>query len=514
MQIENYINSEIVKDTVQKLLNTISQVNKTEVVSVVACAVAAQYILNTFFLDNLRSIPGPFGAKLSRFYEAKLKASGQEYLLTDELHNKYGKVVRKGINTVSIRDPAAVKQIYGSERFRKPSFYKAFIFNGAQNMFSTSEPSDHARLRRMLAPGFSQATLDSLEDVIMESGVLALMDKFSSKFADQDVVCNLFTEFHLVAFDILAELAFGKSFDMVKQQTHPFLGWLKARSPLLPYTTTFPGINDHPRLLRILFPKSIDGITNILNFSQASLDARAADKNATRRDFTQLMLEALQSDKKASFMTVPEIQMSSVMLMIAGTDTTSNSMTFTAFLLGKHPDVRERLFQELLDAMPDKNSTLRYKDARKDKMPYLWGVIMEATRLYPAVPGGLPRVTPKGGEVIAGQFIPEGTVVEVPTWSIHHDESIFDEPFAFKPERWLGDDAEELAKHHLIFSIGPRMCAGKNLAMMEMTLTIAHLYRRFDVTLADPNETMPLVQRFLMKPTSDQMNVYLRSRDQ
>jgi cytochrome P450 len=52
-------------------------------------------------------------------------------------------------------------------------------------------------------------------------------------------------------------------------------------------------------------------------------------------------------------------------------------------------------------------------------------------------------------------------VVEVPTWSIHHDESIFDEPFAFKPERWLGDDAEELAKHHFVFSIGPRMCAGK-----------------------------------------------------
>jgi cytochrome P450 len=50
----------------------------------------------------------------------------------------------------------------------------------------------------------------------------------------------------------------------------------------------------------------------------------------------------------------------------------------------------------------------RYRDARKDKMPYLWSVIMEATRLYPAVPGGLPRVTPKGGEVIAGQFIPEG----------------------------------------------------------------------------------------------------------
>jgi cytochrome P450 len=71
------------------------------------------------------------------------------------------------------------------------------------------------------------------------------------------------------------------------------------------------------------------------------------------------MLEALESDKKSNYLTVPESQVSSVMLIVAGTDTTSNSMTFIAFLLGKHPKVKERLFQELVQAMPDKNSTLR-----------------------------------------------------------------------------------------------------------------------------------------------------------
>jgi benzoate 4-monooxygenase len=107
-------------------------------------------------------------------------------------------------------------------------------------MFATSDPADHTRLRRMLAPGFSQATLDTLEDVIMESGILALMDKFSSKFADQDVVCNIFTEFHLVAFDILAELAYGKSFDMIKLQTHPFLEWLKVTLYVISYKEFYP----------------------------------------------------------------------------------------------------------------------------------------------------------------------------------------------------------------------------------------------------------------------------------
>jgi benzoate 4-monooxygenase len=97
-------------------------------------------------------------------------------------------------------------------------------------MFATSSPVDHARYRRILAPGFSQATLDNLEDVIMDSGILALMDKFDTKFADKHIACNVFDEFHLLAFDILGEMAFGKSFDMIKLQHHPFVDWLKVKT--------------------------------------------------------------------------------------------------------------------------------------------------------------------------------------------------------------------------------------------------------------------------------------------
>jgi benzoate 4-monooxygenase len=97
-------------------------------------------------------------------------------------------------------------------------------------MFATRDPTDHARYRRILAPGFSQATLDGLEDIIMDSGILALMDKFNTKFVNQHIACNLFDEFHLLAFDILGELAYGKSFDMIKLQHHPFVDWLKVQA--------------------------------------------------------------------------------------------------------------------------------------------------------------------------------------------------------------------------------------------------------------------------------------------
>lgn len=83
-----------------------------------------------------------------------------------------------------------------------------------------------------MAPGFSQARLDELEDVIMESGVKAFLQKLESLYADKNIVCNLFIEFHCLAMDILGELAYGKSFNMIQSQSHPFTGWLRVGSNL------------------------------------------------------------------------------------------------------------------------------------------------------------------------------------------------------------------------------------------------------------------------------------------
>jgi hypothetical protein len=94
--MENYINREKVNDTIQNLLHTISHFSKAEIVGYTTCALTAHYIFTTFVLDNLSNIPGPFAAKLTRFYDVKMKATGKRYVLIDELHKKYGKIVRTG----------------------------------------------------------------------------------------------------------------------------------------------------------------------------------------------------------------------------------------------------------------------------------------------------------------------------------------------------------------------------------------------------------------------------------
>ena len=79
--------------------------------------------------------------------------------------------------------------------------------------------------------------------------------------------------------------------------------------------------------------------------------------------------------------------------------------------------------------------------------------------MRPPLRGGLPRVTPAGGMSIAGEWIPGNTTVSVPTYSLHHDADLFKDPFEYKPERWLDEDAGDLQQVFIPFSAGGRGCS-------------------------------------------------------
>lgn len=87
---------------------------------------------------------------------------------------------------------------------------------------------------------------------------------------------------------------------------------------------------------------------------------------------------------------------------------------------------------------------------------------------------------PREGEpfIVDAHVIPPGTQVGVCTYALHHNEEYFPEPFVFRPERWLAEESGEgrLARMHSVFvpfSVGPRACAGKSMAYLEMSLVVA-----------------------------------------
>jgi cytochrome P450 len=129
-------------------------------------------------------------------------------------------------------------------------------------------------------------------------------------------------------------------------------------------------------------------------------------------------------------------------------------------------------------------------------------------RLSPSVGGILPREVLSGGITVEGRAIPEGTVIGVPHYTIHHNESYYPSPYEYVPERWLvgalkpltgektsEDEVALAASAFCPFSIGPRGCIGKGLAYVEMTNTLARTMYLYDmrkaIGIVDPAEGNP-----------------------
>jgi cytochrome P450 len=111
-------------------------------------------------------------------------------------------------------------------------------------------------------------------------------------------------------------------------------------------------------------------------------------------------------------------------LIVAGTDTTSVTLTYLLWAVLRDSRIKEKLLEEIEECVH--GDTFGVGDA--EELVYLQAVMQETLRLYGAAPGGLPRTTPVGGRVLGGIFIPEGTVVATHAYSLHRNAGIFADP--------------------------------------------------------------------------------------
>jgi cytochrome P450 len=125
--------------------------------------------------------------------------------------------------------------------------------------------------------------------------------------------------------------------------------------------------------------------------------------------------------------------------IVAGTDTTANTLTFLVWAVCKHPEVRMALVEELqtkLGPPPTQEGKPWYTDDQLRALPYLNQVIEETLRMFASVPGLLPRTVPPEGSELAGYWFEGGTVVSAQAYTLHRDPVIFPDPERFDPSRW------------------------------------------------------------------------------
>ncbi len=206
------------------------------------------------------------------------------------------------------------------------------------------------------------------------------------------------------------------------------------------------------------------------------------------------LVSALLSDGAVlAGMADQEIHDHVITLIMAGHETTANALTWALFLLGRHPDVQDRVRAEV--------SRHGASGPTFDELPELRltrAVVAEAMRLYPpAWVLGRTIVAPLDFD---GWHAPAGTLVGVSPLVLHHDPRWFPEPEAFDPDRWLDDRRFAVPRHAFLpFGTGPRACIGEQFAWAEAVTVLAVIaaHRRVHT---DPDLTPAPQYRVTMRP--------------
>lgn len=312
-----------------------------------------------------------------------------------------------------------------------------------------------------------------------------------------------------LAFDVIGDLAFGASFGMVakgrdecESQPHPDgpitittgaetlnrRGGVSSTLGLLPALRPFAKYLPDP-----FFSKGLQSVSNLQGIAEVAVSRRlelaknndSASKN--RRDILQMLVKA----KDASGQPMPRQELLSEALteLIAGSDTVSNTACAIFYWIldaeRKAPGtIVPRLRTELDAAIPAEAGIALF--AQVKNLPFLRRCIDEAMRLHSTSAIGLPRiVTSPSGITYNDRAYSAGTVLSVPSYTIHHSAEVWgDDVEEFRPDRWL---KENLTPRQALcfnpFSYGPRACVGQNVARMELSLIVGTAFRRYDFEL-------------------------------
>jgi cytochrome P450 len=204
-----------------------------------------------------------------------------------------------------------------------------------------------------------------------------------------------------------------------------------------------------------------------------------------RGDLLSILLQAQDADD-GSRMTDRQVRDEVMTLFLAGHETTAVALSWTWYLLAKHPEVDAGLAGELSAVLNGRPPAV----ADLPALRYTEMVVMESMRLYPPA-YGIARQAAKRTEV-AGQQMQPGTFVIMPTWVVHRDARWFDKPDEFHPERWDGDASRRLPRFaYFPFGGGPRQCIGNTFATMEAVLVLATIAQRFRVSLTSGQAVIP-----------------------
>ncbi|XP_051010034.1 sterol 26-hydroxylase, mitochondrial [Acomys russatus] len=389
------------------------------------------------------------------------------------------------------------------EQWRDHRDYKGFTYG-----IFTTQGQQWFQLRkalnqRLLKPAEAALYTDALNEVI--SDFMTRLDQVLAESASGDLVPDVAQHFYYLALEAICYILFEKRIGCLEpsipEDTSTFIRSVGLMFQNLLYVTFLP---KWTRPLLPFWNRYLNGWDNIFSFGKKLIDQKVKEiesqLQAAGPDGVQisgylhfLLANELLSPEEA-IGTFPE-------LLLAGVDTTSNTMTWALYHLSKNKEIQEALHKEVTGVVPF-GKVPQNKDFAH--MPLLKAVIKETLRLYPVVPTNSRIITEKETEV-GGFLFPKNTQFVLCHYVVSRDPSVFPEPESFQPHRWLRQkETDNSGVQHpfgsVPFGYGVRSCLGRRIAELEMKLLLSRLIQQYEVVLAPGMGEVKSVARIVLVP--------------
>jgi cytochrome P450 len=397
----------------------------------------------------------------------------------------YGDVVHTRflyVHAYFLYNPADIESLLttNAKSYRKAqSLRSPFFYRLVGNGLVTSEGDFWRRQRRLAQPAFHRQRISSYGDVMVlyaeraiagwKNGERRNLSRDMTRLTLEIVVKTLFNSDVSSDADHVGEMLSSIAKPFASQAT---LKWiLDNRLPTPGHRRYFRAVSEIDRIVfRII-----------------------AERRASGHDEGDLLSMLLQAqDEDGSQMTDAQLRDEVMTLFLAGHETTALALSWSWYLLAMHPEAEQKFHAELREVLGGRAPNV----SDLPRLKYTEMIAKEAMRLYPPA-YAVGREALEDTE-IGGYHVPKGTQLFAFQWVTHRDPRYFDEPEAFKPERWNAEG--QIQKYaYFPFGGGPRQCIGNYFAMMEIVLLLATIGQRFRFAL-DPEHKVEVLPVLSLRP--------------
>ena len=373
-------------------------------------------------------------------------------------------------------EPAAIRHVLqdNARNYHKSPLYDR-LRDSLGNGLLTSEDSFWLRQRRLAQPAFHRPRLIAMAEAMVgcTEQMLDRWDRIASRGETIDVVSEMMALTQAIIVKTMFSTDLGEATAIVNR-TWPVINRRIGETFWATKLETSLPLPANRRFWRAL--GELDTVVYRI----------IADRRQAGRDEPDLlsMFLSARDDESGAGMTDRQLRDEVLTMLLAGHETTSLALSWTYYLLSRHPDVERRIADEVDRVIGDERPSF----AHLERLTCTRRTIEESLRLYPPA-WGFSRQAVADDE-IGGYHIPKGSLAFVIPFVVHRRPKLWPEPERFDPDRFTPEqEAARPRFAYIPFGGGPRGCIGNHFAMMEAQLIVASIARRYRIELV-PDQTI------------------------